>query len=143
MKFLEKFEKISEKAGRKAAAVHPCFLGGCAGCHSEILAAFSPHYDPARLGITLVSALGQADILLLSGEAGKGRPSPAGRVQESVPGPKMTLAVGACAAKMAAEDLSIHSFVPGCPPRPEAILFALAAALGLRQMKVKGEKKMG
>jgi Ni,Fe-hydrogenase III small subunit len=67
------------------------------------------------------------------------------RTWEAVPEPRIAIAVGACAtsggivgrsyasAGGAAAVLPVDVFVPGCPPRPEAIVFGILLALGRAQ----------
>jgi Ni,Fe-hydrogenase III small subunit len=65
------------------------------------------------------------------------------RLYEAVPDPKLVFAIGACSAGggiwkntynvIGGVDnvLPVNFYVPGCPPRPEAILHAVAVALGV------------
>jgi Ni,Fe-hydrogenase III small subunit len=64
------------------------------------------------------------------------------RTYEAMPEPRVVIAVGACAssggivgrgyasAGGVAEVLPVDVFIPGCPPRPEAIIFGILLAVG-------------
>lgn len=70
---------------------------------------------------------------------------------EAVPNPKLTFAIGSCATGggcwfdtynvLGGADnvIPVDFYVPGCPPRPEAILYGVALALGLVPKKVGEE----
>jgi len=110
--------------------------GGCNGCDIEILAALSPRFDVERFGIQLVASPRHADILLITGPLPKQIIPMAKRVYEQVPEPKVVIAIGSCAcgggifydlenyAILGAPDsvIPIDVYVPGCPPKPEAII---------------------
>jgi len=121
--------------------------GGCNGCDIEILAALTPRYDVERFGIRLVDTPRHADILLVTGPLSKQVISFARRVYEQVPEPKVVVAVGACACSggvFAGIDtgegnyalagpvdkvLPVDVYVPGCPPKPEAIIRGVVQAI--------------
>ncbi len=72
------------------------------------------------------------------------------RTWEAVPDPRIVIAIGACAISGGiagrsyaslggvAEVLPVDVFVPGCPPRPEAIIFGILTALGRRLGRAPG-----
>ena len=74
------------------------------------------------------------------------------RLVEAVPCPKLTFAVGSCASGggcwfdtysvLGGVDkvIPVYYYIPGCPPRPEAILYGVALALGLVPKKVVEER---
>ncbi len=71
---------------------------------------------------------------------------------EAVPNPKLTFAIGSCATGggcwfdtynvLGGADnvIPVDYYIPGCPPRPEAILYGVAFALGLVSKKVAEER---
>jgi NADH:ubiquinone oxidoreductase subunit B-like Fe-S oxidoreductase len=73
------------------------------------------------------------------------------RLYDAVPAPKLVFAIGSCATGGgcwfdsynvlggADKALPVDIYVPGCPPRPEAILYGVAVALGLAPKKVAPE----
>ena len=71
---------------------------------------------------------------------------------EAVPNPKLIFAIGSCATGGgswfdtynvlggADKVIPVDFYIPGCPPRPEAILYGVALALGLVPKKVAEER---
>ncbi len=111
--------------------------GSCNGCDIEVLACFSPRYDPERFGIVLVPSPRHADVLLVTGPVTKKAKEKLLTVYHQMPTPKWVLAVGNCAISGgpfatsekveggAEKILPVDFKVIGCPPRPENILSAL------------------
>ena len=107
---------------------------GLACCAMEMIAIVSPRYDVARFGAEVFrSSPRQADLLIVSGRVAHKMAKPLRQIYDQMLEPKWVIAMGACASsggmfgnyailqgvdKIVAVD--IH--VPGCPPRPEALL---------------------
>ena len=121
----------------------------CNGCDIEVLDVLTPFYDVERFGVKLVPTPRQADALLVSGSVNRQAVIGLKRVYEAMPPrPRIVVAVGACAvaggifydslAVYGGVDkiLPVHMYIPGCPPRPEAILFGLGQLLGLVNKKI-------
>ena len=113
----------------------------CNNCDIEILDALTPRYDLERFGITLVGSIRHADLLLLSGVFNK---KACLRLQEMLaqaPKPYLVVAIGGCPAtglmfrdsynfyRAPGEYIPIDAFVPGCPPKPEAIISGVVAVV--------------
>ena len=108
--------------------------GGCNGCDIEVVAAFTPRFDVERFGILLKGSPRHADILAVTGPVTLQVKDRLVRIYEQMPEPKYVLAVGACACSGAPfkdcynvlggvdEVLPVDVYVPGCPPKPEAII---------------------
>lgn len=108
--------------------------GSCNGCDIEILATVTPRYDLERFGVKLQGSPRHADILLCTGPVTRQARDRLLRVYEQMPEPKFVIAVGSCALSggafadcynvMGGVDrvLPVDAYVPGCPPRPEAII---------------------
>ncbi len=121
----------------------------CNGCDIEVLDVLTPFYDVERFGVKLVPTPRQADALLVSGSVNRQAVIGLKRVYEAMPPkPRIVAAIGACAiaggifydslAVYGGVDkiLPVHIYIPGCPPRPEAILFGLGQLLGLVNQKI-------
>ena len=108
--------------------------GSCNGCDIEILATLTPRFDVERLGIKLQASPRQADILLVTGPVTRQARERLLRIYEQMPEPKYVVAIGSCALSggvfqgcynvMDGVDnvIPVNAFIPGCPPRPEAII---------------------
>src|SRR5947209_1574035 len=111
--------------------------GSCNGCEVEIGSAFGPVYDAERYGARLVASPRHADALLVTGPVTRNMAEPLRRTYEAVPAPKLVVAVGDCArncgvfagaygvASAVSDVVPVDVEVPGCPPRPEAIVEAV------------------
>ena len=116
--------------------------GSCNGCEVEIGSAFGPVYDAERYGARLVASPRHADALLVTGPVTRNMQRALRRTYEAVPAPKVVVAVGDCArncgvfagaygvAGAVADVVPVDLDVPGCPPRPEAIVEALRTLTG-------------
>jgi NADH-quinone oxidoreductase B subunit len=108
--------------------------GSCNGCDIEILATVTPRYDLERFGVKLQGSPRQADILICTGPVTRQARERLRRIYEQMPEPKFVIAVGSCAISGGAfqhcynvvgaidEVIPVDVYVPGCPPRPEAII---------------------
>jgi len=116
--------------------------GSCNGCEVEIGAAFGPVYDAERYGARLVASPRHADALIVTGVVTRNMAEPLRRTYAAVPAPKLVVAVGDCArncgvfagaygvAGAAGDIVPVDAEVPGCPPRPEAIVAAVRELTG-------------
>ncbi|MDI6907360.1 MAG: NADH-quinone oxidoreductase subunit NuoB, partial [Thermoanaerobacterales bacterium] len=122
------------------------------GCDIEILACLTPLYDVERFGILNIGNPKHADILVVTGPVNKRNHRVLENLYNQTPDPKMVLAVGACAATggifhncynvLGGIDkvIPVDVYVPGCPPRPEAIIDGVV--LALEKLK-KSRKQVG
>ncbi len=120
--------------------------GSCNGCDIEILATLTPRFDIERFGIKLQGSPRHADVLICTGPVTRQARDRLKRVYEQMPEPKFVVAVGSCGITGGAfqgcynieggidEVIPVDVFVPGCPPRPEAIIFGVVQLLN----KLKG-----
>lgn len=125
--------------------------GGC--CADEVLQAFSCRYDLERFGCVAQADPRHADLLLVSGAVTRRMAEELRAVYDQMLFPKYVMAIGTCGTSGGAFtpqcDYAVHAglqelmpvdvYVPGCPPRPEAIMNGLM----LLQEKIKGERTVG
>ena len=116
--------------------------GSCNACDWELTALLNPVYDVRRLGIDFVASPRHADGVIVTGSVTRNLETAVRRTYEAVPEPRVVIAVGACAASGGivgrsyasagglGEVLPIDVLIPGCPPRPEAIIFGILLAVG-------------
>jgi Ni,Fe-hydrogenase III small subunit len=148
---------ISTVADRISARIHKSLgkslqlrhldTGSCNACDWELSALLGPHYDIRRLGIDFVASPRHADGVIVTGVLTRNLELAAKRTYEAVPDPRVVIAVGACAcsggiagtsyASAGGVDtlLPVDVYIPGCPPRPEAILFGILLTLGRIEQK--------
>lgn len=115
--------------------------GSCNGCEIEIVAAITPRYDPERFGIKLVGSPRHADVMLVTGPVVHKMKDRLLRVYAQMPDPKLVMCIGTCGISGGVfydsynlegpidEVIPVDVYVPGCPPRPEAIIHGVVTAL--------------
>jgi membrane-bound hydrogenase subunit mbhJ len=125
--------------------------GSCNGCDVEILATLTPRYDIERLGIKLQGSPRHADVLICTGPVSLQARERLIRVYQQMPEPKFVIAVGSCSISGGVFEgcygvvgsidqvIPVNVYVPGCPPRPEAIIYGVATLL--ESLKAKPAKK--
>lgn len=119
--------------------------GACNACDIEVIAALMPRYDIERFGILLVGSPRHADVMVGTGSITKQMTPRFKRLYEQMPEPKFVIAVGNCAISGGVfqgcynieggydKIIPVDMYVPGCPPKPEAIIDAVAKLLGKLQ----------
>jgi len=137
------------KAARKSPWIYRINAGSCNGCDVELMTtACIPRYDIERLGCQYCGSPRHADIVLVTGPITVGVKEKLLRVYAQVPDPKVVVAVGICpiSGGVFRESYAIagplDAFVPvdvnipGCPPRPQAIIEGLALAIEIWAARV-------
>jgi len=115
--------------------------GSCNGCDIEILATLTPRYDLERFGVKLQGSPRHADVLVCTGPVSRQARESLLRTYEQMPEPKFVVAVGSCGTSGGVfhgcynvvqsidEVLPVNAYIPGCPPRPDAIIYGIVALL--------------
>ena len=139
--------KIHDVLGR-SLAIREVDAGSCNGCEVEIHALNNPVYDLERLGIHFVASPRHADMLLVTGPVTRNMELALVKAHRATPDPKVVVAVGACGitggifgrnyATLGGVDATIpvDVYVPGCPPRPLALLHGILLAVGRMEQRV-------
>lgn len=124
--------------------------GSCNGCDWEIQALLGPAYDIQRLGIDVVASPRHADMLFVTGSVTRNLTKAARMTYEAMPSPGIVVAVGACACGGGVLQgsycthsgvnnvLPVDVWIPGCPPRPQALIHGLLLALDRMEQKIVG-----
>jgi Ni,Fe-hydrogenase III small subunit/ferredoxin len=133
-------EKITKILGR-SLAIREVDAGSCNGCEVEVAALNNAIYDIERFGVHFVASPRHADVLLVTGVGSRNMESALRRTYDATPDPKVVVAVGACASTGGlfgdtyatsggiGNIVPVDVYVPGCPPRPEALLYGLLLAV--------------
>jgi Ni,Fe-hydrogenase III small subunit len=142
------FTNLSKKIFGKSLWLYHCNTGACNGCDIEILNVLTPYYDVERFGMKLVASPRHADVMLLSGAVTRPTLPLVKKAYDALPNPKLVFGIGSCATGGgcwfdsynvtggATGVVPVNYYIPGCPPRPEAIIYGVALALGLVDKQV-------
>ncbi|MCM8764103.1 MAG: NADH-quinone oxidoreductase subunit B family protein [Candidatus Omnitrophica bacterium] len=115
--------------------------GACNACDIEIVDALTPRFDVERFGILLKASPRHADVIVCTGPATRQMKDRVIRLYQQTPDPKFVVAVGACAMSGCVyrgaynviggidQLIPVDVYVPGCPPRPDAIIDGIVKLL--------------
>ncbi len=107
---------------------------GTACCAIEMMATLASRYDLARFGAEAIRfSPRQSDLMIVGGRVAVKMMPVLQKIYEQMPEPKWVIAMGACASTGGVFDnyaviqgvdqfLPVDAYVPGCPPRPEALI---------------------
>ncbi|KAB2831858.1 MAG: NADH-quinone oxidoreductase subunit B [Candidatus Brocadia sp.] len=110
---------------------------GLACCAIEMMAVVAPRYDLARFGAEVFRfSPRQSDLMIVAGTLTYKMASVARKIYDQMPEPKWVIAMGACAVSGGVYNtysvvqgldqvLPVDVYLPGCPPRPEALIHAI------------------
>jgi len=141
-------KNLCKKMFGRSLWVYHANSGGCNGCDIEVLNVLTPYYDVERFGIKLVGSPRHADVMLCQGPAMRSTARALLRAYEAMPAPKLVFAIGSCACGggiwhdtysvigPVEKILPVNYYIPGCPLRPEAIIYGVAVALGIGGKKI-------
>lgn len=139
---------LKTKALLKSIWVFHVSAGSCNNCDIEILDCLTPRFDIERFGIQLIGSVRHADALLITGAMNRKSVPRMKKIYEQAPKPCVVIAVGQCALsrhmfrfsynvkESLDEILPVDLYVPGCPPKPEAIIDGIVKLVN----KIRGTK---
>lgn len=125
----------------RSLAIREVDAGSCNGCEVEVNALTNAVHDIERFGLHIVASPRHADMLLVTGPVSRNMEHALLQTYRATPSPKMVVAMGACAvsgglfagsyAVLGGVDrvLPVDVHIPGCPPRPQAIIQGIMLAL--------------
>ena len=122
---------------------------GLACCAIEMISTHMAHHDFDRFGVVTWPSPRQSDVMIVAGTVVKKMAEPIRLLYEQMPDPKWVIAMGTCATSggpyyrsysvvMGVDHVvPVDVYVPGCPPRPEALMDGLMKL----QQKIKRDAK--
>ncbi len=139
--------KLIQIARRRSPWLFHLNAGACNGCDIELLTCLTPRYDVEQLGIRLQGSPRHADILCISGPVTRNSLPALQTIYDQVLEPKVVVALGSCPASCNVfagspvvvgpleRYLHVDVYVPGCPPRPDAMIEGIARAVEILASK--------
>ncbi len=125
---------------------------GTACCFIEMAATAASRYDLARFGAEIMRASPrQADLMIVPGTVTKKMIPQIVRLYHQMPDPKYVIAMGACAISGGPfkegynvvsgvdEFIPVDIYVPGCPPRPEALMYGIMQLQKMIEQETRGQ----
>lgn len=144
---------LMDFARKKSPWIVHLNCNSCNGCDIETVACLTPLYDVERFGIVNIGNPKHADVLVVTGSVNHRNIRVLKNIYEQIPEPKVVVAIGACACSGGifkecynviggiAEVVPVDVYVPGCCPKPEAIMEGIVKGIAKMPEKAAALKK--
>jgi len=145
-------EKIKKVLGR-SLSIREIDTGSCNACEVEVNALSNAIYDIERFGLKIVASPRFADMLVITGPVTRNMEHALLQTYNATPNPKIVVAMGVCAisgglfadtyacSHGVSSVVPVDVFIPGCPPRPQAIIQGIMVALDLMESNMKKDPR--
>ncbi|MFH1414242.1 MAG: NADH-quinone oxidoreductase subunit NuoB [Candidatus Omnitrophota bacterium] len=140
---------VKLKALTKSIWVFHAACSPCNNCDIEVLDLLTPRFDVERLGMVLVGSVRHADALLVTGVPNYKTKERLKKLYEQAPKPCVVIAIGNCSCGRVMfrdsynspctvdEVIPVDVYIPGCPPKPEAMIAGVAKLINKLTGKVR------